>query len=270
MVKAMPMGTPATTVALCAIAKDEGDYLGEWLDYHFSLGVSHIYLYDNHDVPQYGSWAGVYPGRLTVFHLPGACAQMTAYEHGRRVALAEAEPPVWLGFIDIDEFIVLRTKGSIPEFLDQYGPAEGALALNWVLFGNNGHEGYDPTGPEGTSVLRRFTRRQVGVNPHIKWLVRLTDLKMMLSPHHGLFHRPSVNAVDCEGRGVPDNGPYHPEGTDTVACIHHYFTKSTEEFRRKCLRGRADIPVRRTMAADFARHNCNEIEDRTIAGEKGI
>ena len=255
-------------VALCAIAKDEDDYLGEWLDYHFALGVSHVFLYDNHDVPKYGSYASLYPGRLTVFHLPGACAQMTAYEHGRLYALGLPEPPVWLGFIDIDEFIVIRDMDSLSAFLERYGPAEGALALNWVLFGNNGHERYNPEHEGGTSVLRRFTRRQVGVNPHVKWVVRLKDLKHMLSPHHGLFHRPWVNAVDCKGRMIPDNGPYHPEGDDTIACIHHYFTKSTDEFRRKCLRGRADIPERRTMEADFARHNFNDIEDRSIL-EKG-
>ena len=34
-------------LAICAIVKDENDYLPEWLDYHFRLGVEKIYLYDD-------------------------------------------------------------------------------------------------------------------------------------------------------------------------------------------------------------------------------
>jgi len=34
-------------LAVCAIMKDEGPYLKEWLDYHILVGVQHFYLYDN-------------------------------------------------------------------------------------------------------------------------------------------------------------------------------------------------------------------------------
>jgi hypothetical protein len=247
------------SVVLCAIAKDEDDYLDEWIEYHLRIGADHIYLYDNNDQPRYYALAEIYPGRLTVFHVPGRCMQMAAYEHFRQFArqLSPVGAPTWVAYIDIDEFIVIRGK-TLPELLASHGPAAGALGLNWVLFGNNGH-----TTAAGRSVLQRFTRRQHGVNPHIKWIVRLADLKGMVSPHHGVFSTPGAFATDCDGTHIPENGPYHPDGNDRVACIHHYFTKSNEEFKQKCLRGRADIPEWRNVETDFHRHNFNDLEDRS-------
>ena len=62
----------------------------------------------------------------------------------------------WLGFLDVDEFVVLHTaadaadtetqqdateaqaRPDIRALLSQY-EAFGGLALNWVMFGSNGH-----------------------------------------------------------------------------------------------------------------------------------
>ena len=33
---------------ICAIIKDEQDYIEEWLDYHLGLGFNHIYLYEDY------------------------------------------------------------------------------------------------------------------------------------------------------------------------------------------------------------------------------
>jgi hypothetical protein len=34
-------------LAMCAIAKNEGRYLQEWIEYHKLLGVEMFYIYDN-------------------------------------------------------------------------------------------------------------------------------------------------------------------------------------------------------------------------------
>ena len=34
------------TVAVCAIFKNEGIFLKEWLEYHLLIGVEHFYLYN--------------------------------------------------------------------------------------------------------------------------------------------------------------------------------------------------------------------------------
>ena len=45
-------------IAIVCIAKDEDNYLREWLDYHFKIGFDHIYVYQNNwhfkeEVPDY-------------------------------------------------------------------------------------------------------------------------------------------------------------------------------------------------------------------------
>lgn len=263
-------------IVICAIVKQEDPYIHEWIQYHLKLGVNHIYIYDNHYISHYHALAEMYKGAVTVFHLPGYCMQMTAYATFLQYAreLPMSEKPTWVAFIDVDEFIVIRASASasaspvpssssslrsspIHSLLTTAGPARGALGLNWVLFGNNYQEIHDPT----RGVLERFTRRQVGVNPHIKSIVRLDDVRQMVSPHHAEFLDSEVRTRDC--RGNPIDGPYHPEGDDSVACIHHYFTKSNEEFFRKCARGRADIYAYRDFTEDFARHNFNDLEDES-------
>ena len=247
------------SVVICVIAKHEDPYIHEWIQYHLKLGVDHIYLYDNHFVSHYHPLATEYSKRVTVFHLPGHCMQMSAYYHFLHYARALPGDvrPTWVAFIDVDEFIVIRGDSAslIRALMATVRDDAGALGLNWVLFGNNDQETHDT----GRGVLERFTRRQQGVNPHIKSIVRLDAVQQMISPHHAAFIDPATVARDCDG--VPIAGPYHPLGNDRVACIHHYFTKSNEEFYQKCQRGRADISDYRTFEADFHRHNFNDLED---------
>lgn len=236
------------TAVICAIAKNEELYIEEWIQYHLYLGFDHIYIYDNaegnplQDIPLW------YMDKVTIVPYLGRCQQMNAYYHFKYTYRIKH---TWVAYIDVDEFIVLKRHESIHELLRTHC-SHGALALNWVLFGSNGKEIYEPF-----PVLQRFTKRQAGVNEHVKWIVCMNDLSHMVSPHHGVLHY--GNARDCHENIV--RGPYNPNGSDAIACIHHYFTKSRQEFMYKCSRGRADIPEFRTVDGDFQRHDLNDIED---------
>lgn len=238
------------TAVICAIVKEEQLYIEEWIEYHICLGFSHIYIYDNDDAIPMRYLATKYPLRVTVLSCPGQCQQMNAYYDFLHRYRTKHH---WVAYIDVDEFIVLKKHTTIVELLKNYCH-QGALALNWVLFGSNYQEHY-----YSQPVLQRFIRRQIGVNEHIKWIVRTDDIEYMVSPHHGQLRYGF--AVDCQGNHVM--GPYNKQGSDDIACIHHYFTKSKEEFMKKCARGRADIPETRTFEHDFARHDFNDIEDTT-------
>ena len=39
--------SPIHYLAVCAIAKNEGPYFKEWLDWHHAQGVEKFYIYDN-------------------------------------------------------------------------------------------------------------------------------------------------------------------------------------------------------------------------------
>ena len=93
------------SASLCAIAKNEVPYIEEWVEYHLALGFAHIYIYDNEDV---STLSAIFKenASVTVRHFPGRTAQYLAYNHF--LQSAESHQHYWSGFLDIDEFIVLK------------------------------------------------------------------------------------------------------------------------------------------------------------------
>jgi hypothetical protein len=226
-----PAVAPAFKRAIiCAVMKDEDEYVDEWLRYHKHLGFDMIQLYDNSVngsaklayLPQvYGSFASAH-------HLPGHSIQTTAYEMCRR---RYSQPGVWAAFIDCDEFIVLRKHKHILDLLREHAPQGGALSLNRITFGSSGHAEYDPT-----PVLQRFTARSKRTDIFVKTISHLPDVRKV-EPH---FSRllPDKLRIDCHGREV-HTGSINRAASEDVAAINHYYTKSLAEFRHKRLRGDA-------------------------------
>jgi hypothetical protein len=62
-----------TTVAICAIFRDEGADLTEWVAYHRVVGVDHFILYDNESNDNGASvlLTGPFKDYVTVLRMPG-------------------------------------------------------------------------------------------------------------------------------------------------------------------------------------------------------
>lgn len=235
------------SAVVCAIVIYEDLYLDEWIRYNLFLGFDHIYLYDNSPQFSLKDWDAKYPGKLTVYHYPGSCLQIPAYNK----FLNEHKQHTWCAVLDADEFIVLKKHKTIKELLEEYCKS-GALGLNWYLFGSSGHQHYidEP-------VRKRFTHRAAHINQHVKTLGHIPSMSKMvihhpvLNPNMGTFH-------DTNGKTI--NGPYNPNGPSDVAVIHHYFTKSKDEFMKKIERGMADNDKKR-KPLEFHLHDSNVFED---------
>ena len=100
--------------ALCLIIRDENEYLKEWLDNHFAIGIDRIYIYDNgaKEAPVgriVRSLQPEYQNRVTVVDWIGEYknTQCEAYAHCLE---HYGETVNWIGFIDTDEFIRLVEK----------------------------------------------------------------------------------------------------------------------------------------------------------------
>lgn len=122
---------------ICAIAKDEGRYIGEWIAHHRAIGFDRIWLYDNDSIDDTAAVAARWPDFVQVVSWPdrpGRKAQFDAYAH----FLAEhAEAAEWVIWLDCDEFVNPKIHESIGAFLeDVSGPAIG---INWRVFGDNGN-----------------------------------------------------------------------------------------------------------------------------------
>lgn len=224
--------------ALCCIAKNEERYIHEWVDYHLKLGFDKIYIYcDDWQCPIDEC------ENVTTIQFRGIPApQMPSYNH---FLATLAKPYDYVMFLDVDEFLVLKNRSSVQEFLN--GKTE-SIGINWVLFGDNG---LADDGSEG--VLKRFTMRQAVPNRHVKTLVRVADGVKMQTPHNPY------------GEWLGSDGQMHTyafcrNGNTQEAQVNHYFCKTYEEWKQKQARGCADSAEIRPDS-DFQRHNFNEIED---------
>lgn len=224
-------------VGLCAIAKDETLYLDEWVRYHIALGVNHILLFDNDSaIPiQETLREWVRAGYVTVVSLPGRGRQLESYQ----IALDTFGPDcVWLGMLDLDEFIVLKRHLHLQDFLLDYEPY-GAVGLNWLAFGTSGHQ----TRPD-TLVTRAYTMRMPDAHPlhfHIKSIVQPAKVLRAGANPHAMWLGPGFYAVNEQKHPIP-NGSGFSYFTNALAQVNHYVTKSCEEYHAKKRRGKADAP----------------------------
>lgn len=243
-------------VGICCIAKDEDPYIEEWVEYHQKLGVDEIFVYEN-------NWKA--PDSLQekfgvhCISFDGDVMQIKAYNRCLHLDSIPFQLD-WLAFVDCDEFIVNRGKRSFKEELAAYDEFP-ALGLNWRLFGSGGLH-YDGD----NRVLERFTKCGRILNKHVKALLHVSLLKekgildkiFIVNPHTA-----NLPAMNQEGHMC--QGPFNEEnlGRKHNLELAHFFTKTPEEFREKCARGRADTADKRKFEDDFGRHDMNEIEDTT-------
>lgn len=231
-------------VALVCIAKNEDNYIEEWVQYHLYLGFDHVFIYEN-------DWrCSITSPLITKIPFDGIGNQENAYNHFLKSYRNKYD---WVAFFDVDEFLVLKKHEDIKVFLKDYYDYNG-VAINWYFFGDNNLSEID----ENYSLLQRFTKRQKYMDIHVKCIVR-TSVDDTYNIHN--FHKVSV--VDTKKNTVI--GPFNLNLSDDVAQINHYFTKTIKEWEHKKIRGRAPYKNNNEMwfrsDDDFHRHNFNEIED---------
>lgn len=224
--------TPSYFAVICTIALDEEPYIDEWIQYHLLLGFSHIYIYDNSET---NTLQGKESNQVTIIPFPGNQQMLisrdlfvTQYKHKHK----------WVAHIDVDEFIVLKKHSSIIDFLQEYDDCE-SIALNWKMFGTANEVYY-----QNEPVTKRFRYCSKDVNEHYKCISKLNMIYKCISSHRPMLH--SGHIYDTNRRKVEDI--FHPNGTDDIACIHHYYSKSEEEFRKKINRSMADDAPKRNIS----------------------
>lgn len=237
-------------VILCAIVKMEGRYLEEFCSYYEKLGFDEIILYDNNtygtpmsDLEQEDQkiMTSIASEKVKIVPWRNKKDQQIPVYNLQLQALRKNED-TWGAFFDIDEFLVLKQHKSIKDFIEQIvtkNPQAAAVAINWYMFGTNGHQEY----AEG-KVVERFTTRMPNIDIHVKSIVRACKVSKMQDPHSCVPHHGYV-VVDPKNNCVV--GPFNKNGSADVAVLHHYFTKSVEEFQQKIERGRADIQIKRKL-----------------------
>jgi hypothetical protein len=253
-----------------AIARQETPYLLQWVAYQRVVGATHVMIYDNgHDragrnlllrlhnrgaitcVP----WSGTYP------HGP----QVPAYDDALVRLRGRTE---WVLFVDLDEYVVPVDTDRLDDILDAADDLDG-IWFPWLIFGSSGQQTYHPD-----PVIARFRNRQCAddttITP-VKSAVRPERTKAAhLHVHHVIgdaYANPRGERMFLRASdGVSRRSAQYARGME-IARVHHYMTKSEQEWRVKVRRGRADRgradTSRRRQLAEFSTWDRNEVHDPT-------
>jgi hypothetical protein len=248
---------PCGRLAVCLRFRDEARFLDEWLEYYLAAGVDHFFMYNNFSSDNYQEV-------LQTYQLRG---QVSLIDWPRKPASPDAEHDCiertrgrfdWVGFIDADEFIVVRDGRTIPDYLDDFGDVP-AVALHWYYFGSNGHEQRP-----NDWVIRSYTRRAEKPNHHFKVFVRPEQVTRNRNSHN-FYYRHARCAVREDGRRV--FGSMASPATAKNAWINHYYCKSKEDYLEKSARSstldKSGIkePSRQEAAAQAAMLAANDVVD---------
>ncbi|MGI4793234.1 MAG: glycosyltransferase family 2 protein [Janthinobacterium lividum] len=226
------------TVTLCAIAKDEGPYLLEWIGYHKLIGFDRIVIFSNDSSDGSDRMLDTLARQGVVEHwtwpsVEGVSPQLSAYAHAVQNCVTR-----WICFIDIDEFLVLKHHRTLAEFLGGFDRSVSAVALNWRLFGSSGRQ----AAGDGL-VIERFTRAapfQYPGNRHCKTIARAEDIAQA-HIHRCFLKRGRYVGSTGEEITIERMG-FTSAIEHEAAQINHYVVKSYEEFKDKQRRGNANRP----------------------------
>lgn len=245
---------PRYYLAVCAIAKNEGTYFKEWIEWHRSMGVEKFYIYDNESTD--GTRQVLEPyiasGLVEYRYFPGYHCQLAAYDDCLEKYRFEVR---WLAIIDLDEFIVPIKDYAIPTFLQRFEKFP-VVEVNWLIYGSSGAKKKE----EG-AVMERFKCHSLPEHPlnrHVKSIVNPRRVFSVIGCHE--VARISGSSVDSHGNLIKRNFRDREPQQDVIR-INHYAVKSYEEFKTKQSRGRARGKNKFRGDAYFTMYDLNDIKE---------
>lgn len=221
-------------------AKNENDYIVEWIEHYLGLGFDKIIICDNNDDNSLDEIVADFVSRGTVEIFD--CHGMTCFQERMFQMFCEEGNYKWCAYFDCDEFLELGVHSNIKEYLET--KKEDCVAFNWVIFGPDGQLDKKPG-----KVSERFRVPYLPLlniyNGFLKGILRGGRFKFRNVRFSG-GHLPypmdeevQNNTYNIGGYYLCDSAPYqtgyplrYKEGY-----IKHYYTKSFEEWLDKAKRG---------------------------------
>lgn len=249
------------SLAIVCIAKNEGAYIKEWIEYHLLQGIEQFYIYDNESPDDMKHVLAPYikSGIVTYHLIEGKGKQLDAYNDAINRYKNEVK---YLCFIDVDEFLVQeKAEKSIVEIINiimKKNYRSGGIAVNWRMYGSSGY-----AKKQKGSVLETFLYRgsnEAKGNECIKTIANPRYIKKYEHVHFPTYVT-GFNNIDENGKIVL--GWYNKITQTKVIRINHYFTKSEEEWIERRKNGKADTEDdndKRTMQ-EFYLHDNNDVFD---------
>ncbi len=246
-------------IALVAIAKNEGPYLTEWIEFYLKQGFDNIILFDNDSTDNTKEVLQPYIniGFVIYSQIHGKMRQYDAYNN----AIDKYKKIYkYLAFVDCDEFLFC-VDSSVFDFVDNTlskVKKGGGIGVNWLVFGSSGFENK----PDGFVIDNYLYRAKDNfeANHHIKTICNPRRVLGFSNPHSPCYRKGYFN-YDEEGN-IIDGPKSYSVKYNHIRC-NHYFTKSKEEYIKKISRGKSDSNDFRDMR-DFLKHDKNDVFDNVI------
>lgn len=226
-------------IVYVAIAKNEGPYIREWIEYHRQVGVQKFLIYDNESTDQMRTLLEPYiqKGLVDYTYFPGRAKQLDAYYDALKKYRKRAR---YMGFFDLDEFVVPVEKKTLVDVIQEIlnkNPFAGGVAINWYVYGSAGHK----TKPQGLVMENYLYRAKDDYrNNHcVKTVVNPRLTKGYIFDPHTPTYFCGYHSVTEKGMIV--DGPWneYPNNSYEKIRINHYYCKSEEEGKIKFNRGLA-------------------------------
>ncbi|KFY97580.1 hypothetical protein V498_02002 [Pseudogymnoascus sp. VKM F-4517 (FW-2822)] len=240
-------GDTAEHIAICLSVKDQYADLTEWLTHHYHhLAIRRFYIMDDGSSPALATLnysAFLDPKAITHrYYLPELHVryqQLASYNDCLRLF---GHKHKWVAFIDADEFLQVRGNETLLDVLKPYDDdaTVGAFAVNWEIHTSGGLLTRPPSARKG------FTRciedqdpnhpPNVGTeNEHIKVIVK-PSLAVGPDGPHKFRLKQGARTVGENGDTV-DRAAWRVPITRKRVSLHHYATRSKEEYEAKISRG---------------------------------
>jgi hypothetical protein len=250
-------------LGIVAIAKNEQDYIKEWVAFHKIQGVDRIILYNNDSTDNMVEEIKPFieDGYIIYNEIHGLGQQLNAYNDALK---KYSKLFKYLAFIDCDEFLFpvdeKETVLSVIEKTMKMDKHAGGVCVNWVMYGSSGHE----TKPEGLLTDNFLWRSKIsGIESGtytIKTICNPDLVSKYAHPHYPVYKR-GIYAITPKGKRC--SNWCNPITEYDGLRLNHYFTKSKAQWieRRKF---NVLNPQNFRTLDEFYNRNNNDILDKEI------
>ena len=242
-------------ICICTIGKKENLYAKEYTNYYKKLGIDKIIIYDNNEIKdeKFDLVLKDYIDNkfVEIIDIRGKdIPQDKVFEDCRKNNFKKFD---WILFYDMDEFLFLKNYTNIKDYLNQkhFNKCQ-RIQLNWFIHTDNNLIYYDKR-----QLKERFPDKKYIMNgkklPGSRFIKSI--LKGNIDQEIKDVHQLNPKLVACNGFGklVKLKGMKTNETDHYYYYIDHYWSKSTEEFVNKLMKGNAVL-----------RHNLTKIKNNNL------
>ena len=219
-------------ILLCTIGKMENLYAKEFVEYYTHLGFDKIIIMDNNDL-EGETFDNILQNYIAekvveIKDIRGLkSVQIPSYNYCYQKYMYLYD---WLAFFDFDEFLSIKNKSNIKNYLyDKSLDKCQLILINWYIYDDNNLLKRD-----SRAMIQRFKNLK-RISSATKFIVRGNMPNLMITSSHF-----AINTNYCNSKGeliFPNTNFLFYQEKNPIAHLKHFYTKTAEEYCNKINKG---------------------------------